>query len=535
MCGIAVAISWDDGEQTVGRLVAGVRHRGDIADPIVSPRPGYAMGTQRLRIVDGELAVQPQPSFDGQILVAFNGEIYNHEALRRELEAAGVSFRTNSDTEVLASALRVWGPKALRRINGMYAFVAIDAANGEFLAARDPLGVKPLYLIQSETGFLFCSEIRPLLGACDKGDVLLLPPGHFITRTALGKFGAFIEEQATAHIAHGPAALDRLLREAVQIRVPRDLPSAVLFSGGIDSTLVAHYAREVRAETPGYFLGGEDAPDFEYAARYADATAFDLRRVDMAQAGEGLSDQIDAIVGAAEFFEPSMIRDGLCNFHLARRIHDDGYRVALCGEGADELFAGYAPLELAFDDGEAVGRNVREQTLAVMHRTNLQRLDRFGMRFQLELREPFLDPSVVAYALSLPASALLLTTPEGVRGKAPLRALWDLHPGALPTAIRDRRKMAMHVGSGFDRSQKQSPWIDFAEQTISDREFAEGRLRFQRFDLQSKEEYLYLDRLAATLDVSRVPHLTARPFLKMPPLKDGWNAREKLGDFLLAG
>ena len=356
MCGIAVAISWAGAEEAVRRLIEGVRHRGDVADPIVLPVPDYAMGTQRLRIVDGARAVQPQASFDGEILVSFNGEIYNHLELRRELEAAGVAFRTDSDTEVLASALRLWGPKALRRINGMYAFVAVDAANGEFLAARDPLGVKPLYLIQSGDGFLFCSEIRPLLGACETGDVLLLPPGHFMTRAALGKFGGFIADQATPRIAHEPAVLDRLLRDAVQIRVPPDLPAAILFSGGVDSTLVAHYAREIRPETPGYFLGDDDAPDYDYAARYADATGFDLRRVTMDQDGDGLLAQIDAVVNTAESFEPSMIRDGLCNHHLARRIHRDGYRVALCGEGADELFAGYAPLELAFADGETAGR-----------------------------------------------------------------------------------------------------------------------------------------------------------------------------------
>ena len=169
-----------------------------------------------------------------------------------------------------------------------------------------------------------------------------------------------------------------------------------------------------------------------------------------------------------------------------------------------------------------------------MHRTNLQRLDRFGMRFRVELREPFLDPAVIGYALSLPASEMLTHTEEGVRGKAPLRSLWTLHREALPTAIRDRRKLAMHVGSGLDKSQKRSPWIDFAEQSVSDAAFADGKRRFARFDLQTKEEYLYLDRLAATFDVFRVPHLTARPFLKMPQLKSGSKAEEALSDFLLA-
>ena len=532
MCGIAVAIDWDDAEEAVRRLIAGVLHRGDVTDPIVSPRRGVAMGTRRLRIVDGEHAAQPQSSFDGRLLVSFNGEIYNHFELRREMEAMGVVFRTASDTEVLASSLRVWGAKALERINGMYAFVAVDTENGEFLAARDPLGVKPLYLTQSARGFLFCSEIRPLLNTCETGPVLFLPPGHMLTRQSLIKFGSLITFQAEPRRAHDAAILDERLANAVRIRIPPDLPFAMMFSGGIDSTLIAHYARRERPETPGYFLGDERAPDCEYAVRYADETGFDLRRVALDNTSGSLSAQIGSVVGAMESFEPSVIRDGYCNLLLAQRIREDGYRVALCGEGADELFAGYEPLELAFHDSEESGRAVREQTLATMHKTNLQRLDRLGMRFQLELREPFLDPSVVGYALGLPAHALLQRSGGEVLGKAPLRSLWDLHP-ALPPEIRDRRKTAMHIGSGLDQSQKRSPWIEFAEQSVSDRDFVDGKARFAAFDLRTKEEYLYLDRLAESLDVFRVPHLTARPRLRLPPMKSAQDARQVLSDYLV--
>ncbi len=533
MCGIAVAIDWDDAAQSTTRLIEGLHHRGDVTDPIICPSPRIAMGTRRLRIVDGDHAVQPQPSFDGRLLVSFNGEIYNHVELRRELEAMGVVFRTASDTEVLASSLRTWGLKALERINGMYAFVAVDTANGEFLAARDPLGVKPLYLIQSERGFLFCSEIRPLLNTCEEGAVLLLPPGHALTRKALIKFGSFVTARATQLSNFDPVVLDRLLAKAVQIRAPADLPVATMFSGGIDSTLVAHYARQARPEIPGYFLGDERSPDYEYAALYADLTGLDLRRVPLEDAGEGLSARIDSLVAAAESFEPFVIRNGLCNSLLARRIHEDGYRVALCGEGADELFAGYEPLEIAFQHEEASGRQVREQTLAIMHRTNLQRLDRFGMRFQVEVREPFLDPAVIGYALSLPASALLQRAAGEVRGKAPLRSLWDLHRGQLPLEIRDRKKTPMNVGAGLDKSQKKSPLMEFAEQTVSDRDFADGKLRYPQFDLCTKEEFLYFSRLAATLDVSRVPHLTARPRLKLPIVRPEQRALEVLSDYIV--
>ena len=177
MCGIAVAVGFDNASSLVSRLIEGLRHRGDVSDPVVSPFPKAAMATRRLCIVDPRGGVQPKLSFDGRIVVAMNGEIYNHKALREELEGLGARFFTGSDTEVLANALSVWGGKALRRLNGMYAFVAIDMASGAFIAARDPLGVKPLYLIQQGDGFVFCSEMTPLLDAVEEGEVMLLPPG----------------------------------------------------------------------------------------------------------------------------------------------------------------------------------------------------------------------------------------------------------------------------------------------------------------------------------------------------------------------
>jgi asparagine synthase (glutamine-hydrolysing) len=129
MCGIAVALDWPDAEEIVARLVEGIRHRGDVSDPVCVPRRDCAMASRRLRIVDGNLAIQPQFSFDGRLALTFNGEIYNHAALRAEMEAGGIRFATQSDTEVLANALRVWGQRALERLNGMYARSTYAAAS----------------------------------------------------------------------------------------------------------------------------------------------------------------------------------------------------------------------------------------------------------------------------------------------------------------------------------------------------------------------------------------------------------------------
>jgi asparagine synthase (glutamine-hydrolysing) len=513
MCGFAVAIDWPEAETVVQRLIMGILHRGDVTDPIVSPRPNTAMGTRRLRIVDAEHAIQPQVSFTGRLAVSFNGEIYNHVALRHELTEQGVVFKTESDTEVLANALQVWGYRALERFVGMYAFVALDLATGEFLAARDPFGVKPLYVIQSKTGFVFCSEMRPLLQTIETGDVMLLPPGYALTRKTCGRFKSRMFPRTETPVASDAKTLDRILGEAVRLRLPPGLPVATLFSGGIDSTLVAHYARQVRPEAPGYFVGNTDAPDFRYAADYAALTGFDLRLVPFDPESDEVFAQLDNVVAATESFEPNLVRGAVCSLMAGQRMHADGFRVALCGEGADELFCGYPPLEVAFHDRSSDSRALRDECLDLMHRVSLQRVDRCSMRHQVETREPFLDPAVVNYALGLDGAALVRDLNGVPTGKMPLRDLYDLYPNELPTSIRDRTKVPFGEGAGLDVSPQDSGWKQRFEAAISDSDFREGRLEFAAFNLQSKEELYYLRKLSQAMDVHRIPHLRDRAWI----------------------
>jgi asparagine synthase (glutamine-hydrolysing) len=510
MCGIAVAINWDNAEEAVRRLIQGIMHRGDTSDPIATPRAKTAMGTRRLRIVDPEHGRQPQGSFDGQILVSFNGEIYNHKILRAELEAMGLVFRTGSDTEVLANALRAWGAKAIGRLSGMFAFVALDLRNGEFLAARDPFGVKPLYVIQAGDGFLFCSEIRPLLETVPEGDVLLVPPGHFLTRQGCGRSPV----PAMAAQEHSPAILDRILDQAVTSRLPDGLPAAALFSGGIDSTLLVHYARRERPDMPAYFAGTPEAPDAIFASAYAEMTGLDLRKVECAAGPESLA-LLESVAGAVEAFEPVVIRPALYAWQVSQRIHQDGFRVALCGEGADELFAGYSHLERAYALGQEAGLGVQRQCIELMHRANLQRVDRCGMRFELEVREPFLDSALAAYAGSLGVDALLKNVNGALRGKEPLRELYDLYPGELPSMIRDRRKIGFDEGAGL---KDDGGWSDMFEAAVSDADLAQGKREFAGYEIASKEELFCLRALAKSMDISRVPHLKSRLRLLMPQM-----------------
>ena len=260
----------------------------------------------------------------------------------------------------------------------------------------------------------------------------------------------------------------------------------------------------------------EGSDDLRYARAYADQVGLDLRHTPFEDDGD-LDARISAIVAAAESFEPDLIRGAHCTDLLARHAHQDGFKVLLSGEGADELFAGYAPLEIAFAESDSLGAQVRDQHLNLMHRNGLQRLDRCGMRHQVEIREPFLDPRVVSHALRLGAADLITSTGDGPKGKAALRALFDLHPDTLPAAIRDRAKAPMNQGAGLDDSHTRSPWRDFAESRVSDAEFADGQRRFADYDLRAKEDYVYLSKLAETLAVDRVPHLKTRLRIALPP------------------
>jgi asparagine synthase (glutamine-hydrolysing) len=314
--------------------------------------------------------------------------------------------------------------------------------------------------------------------------------------------------------ATSPQELDRVLSEAVRIRVPPDLPLAALFSGGIDSTLIVHYARRFRPEMPGYIAIGRNAPDLVYAKRYADDSGLDLREVAFDATSARALRLIEAVVEAVETFEPAAVRPSIHTYLLSQRIHQDGFRVALCGEGADELFAGYEPLEEAFMQAGDLGRNVQKQCLDMMHRANLQRVDRCSMRFQLEIREPFLDQSVVGFAYDLDESTLLKRTGGAAVGKAPLRALYDLYPSELPMEIRDRQKMLFHHGAGA--ALEGSDWLDLFEAEVSDIEFRNGQREFSDFAIGTKEELFYMRVLSKKMDVGRIPHLRDRLRLSLP-------------------
>jgi asparagine synthase (glutamine-hydrolysing) len=181
---------------------------------------------------------------------------------------------------------------------------------------------------------------------------------------------------------------------------------------------------------------------------------------------------------------------------------------------------------LAFFNDEIEGRAFRDECLQLMNRVSLQRIDRCSMRHQVEMREPFLDPAVVTYALGLDAAALVNEVDGLPRGKAPLRDIYDLYSG-LPRSIRDRAKIPFGEGAGLDVAPQDSTWKRRFNDVISDAELLDGRVEFSEFNIQSKEELHYIRHLNQVMDISRVPHLRDRAWISFSVKQN----REKLESY----
>jgi asparagine synthase (glutamine-hydrolysing) len=355
------------------------------------------------------------------------------------------------------------------------------------------------------------------LTTVDEGDVLVLPPGHLLTRNICQPFDSLLAPAPQSFVASDRDKLDRLMTDAVESHIPSDLPFAVMFSGGIDSTLIAHYARQFDSKVPGYFVGGPESTDYPFAMAYAETTGFNLKVIPFDPLSDDVFNGLSEAVVACESFEPSLIRGAVCSMTLSEAIHKDGFKVALCGEGADELFCGYTPLEKAFEIDAGYGQAMREEILGLMNRISLQRVDRCSMHHAVETRVPFLDPSLANYARKLSANDLVRSVNGRMAGKAALRDLFDLYPRDLPRIIRDRSKILFSEGAGLKTKSDEFAWDERFEDAISDLDFVDGLKRYAGFNICSKEELYYLRLLGESMNVFRIPQLRARPAITARP------------------
>lgn len=378
MCGIAGILAGDPGADaapTVDRLLAALAHRGpDGAGHCLARGRSIALGHRRLSIVDLETGDQPMGNEDGRVRVTYNGEIYNHLELRRDLEARGHAFRTRADTEVLVHGWEEWGEGLLPRLNGIYAFALLDERGDvpRLLLARDPLGVKPLYLGRHGNDWWFASELAAAREAGLTGplrreafaeflvyrfvpspgtfheDAWKVPPGH-VCRLTAGMPAppafdpvepAFAPTVLPASALEWEEAIRDGLAQAVRRQLMSDVPVGTLLSGGVDSTVVTALMRDGLAEPPQAFAIGfaddADGGELAVARRAARALGVPLEEVTVRE-----REYRDAWLAAEARSGEPIANSGAMMLGLLCRAAGRTHKVVLSGQGADEPLGGY--------------------------------------------------------------------------------------------------------------------------------------------------------------------------------------------------
>ena len=481
------------------------RHRGPDWSGVHQDE-GAILVHERLAIVDPACGSQPLRSADGDLVLAVNGEIYNHRELERRL-AAPYAFQTGSDCEVINALYRdtvadsegigTW----LSALNGIFAFALWDRAKRRCIVARDPIGVCPLYWGHDGDGRLWvASEMKALADIC--ADVAQFPPGHFFD-SAQGELVRYYakpwrEHAATKDVEVGRQELREAFERAVHRQLMSDVPYGVLLSGGLDSSLVAavaaRYARrrveeddQAEAWWPrlhSFAIGLEGSPDLAAAEVAAEALGT-VHHGFTYTFEEGL-DALPEVIRHIETYDVTTIRASTPMFLLARRIKAMGVKMVLSGEGSDEVFGGYLYFHKAPSASEFHEETIRK--LDALHNYDCLRANKSMMAWGVEPRVPFLDVEFLDVAMRMDARFKMARPgPGGVRKieKAILREAFE---GYLPDSILWRQKEQFSDGVGYG-------WIDglkaHAQAQVSDRVFAAAASRFPVNPPQSKEAYVY--------------------------------------------
>ena len=476
------------------------RHRGPDWSGVYHDE-GAILVHERLAIVDPAGGSQPLRSADGELVLAVNGEIYNHRELKVEL-VQHYAFQTGSDCEVINALYREDDPASfLNRLNGIFAFALWDKAKGRALIARDPIGVCPLYWGHDREGRLcVASEMKALAPIC--ADVAQFPPGHYYDTATRALVKYYQKPWRDYPAVEGVQVSKDELREAFERAVHRqlmtDVPYGVLLSGGLDSSLVAavaaRYARHrvedddtTEAWWPrlhSFAIGLEGSPDLA-AAEVAAKALGTVHHGFTYTFQEGL-DAIPEVIRHIETYDVTTIRASTPMYLLARRIKAMGVKMVLSGEGSDEIFGGYLYFHKAPNAREFHEELVRK--LDALHNYDCLRANKSMMAWGVEPRVPFLDVEFLDVAMKMDAAYKMIDkTGEGARRmeKGVLREAFD---GYLPESILWRQKEQFSDGVGYG-------WIDglkaHAEAQVSDRELAAADKRFPVNPPQTKEAYFY--------------------------------------------
>ncbi|SHE29634.1 asparagine synthase (glutamine-hydrolysing) [Bacteroides faecichinchillae] len=498
MCGIAgiLNIKYQSRElrNKVLKMAQKIRHRGPDWSGIYVGGSAI-LAHERLSIVDPESGRQPLFSPDRKQVLAVNGEIYNHREIRTRY-AGQYHFQTGSDCEVILALYKEKGIHFLEELNGIFAFVLYDEEKDEFLIARDPIGVIPLYIGKDKEGRIYLgSELKALEGFCDKYEPFL--PGHYFYSKE-GKMNRWytrnwVEYNAVKDNDAKVNDVKKALEEAVQRQLMSDVPYGVLLSGGLDSSVISAIAKKYaakRIETDGasdawwpqlhsFAVGLKGAPDLIKAREVAEYIGTVHHEINYT-IQEGL-DAIRDVIYFIETYDVTTVRASTPMYLLARVIKSMGIKMVLSGEGADEVFGGYlyfhkAPTPQAFHE-----ETVRK--LNKLHLYDCLRANKSLAAWGVEGRVPFLDKEFLDIAMRLNPKAKMCSEKE-IEKRIVREAFEDM----LPPSVAWRQKEQFSDGVGYS-------WIDTLKEVtaaaVSDEQMEHVAERFPINTPMNKEEYYY--------------------------------------------
>jgi asparagine synthase (glutamine-hydrolysing) len=471
-----------------------VRHRGpDWSGIFLSDRA--ILAHERLAIVDPQSGRQPLYSKDGNLVLAVNGEIYNHEEIRQQINSS-YEFLTHSDCEVILALYRKKGPGFLEDLSGIFAFALYDREKDAYLIARDQIGVMPLYMGWDEFGnFYVASELKALEGSCRK--IQEFPPGHYLYSKE-GEVKSWykrdwMEFDAVEKNVTDTQQLRKALEAAVHRQLMSDVPYGVLLSGGLDSSIISAIAKKYaarRVETHdtqeawwpqlhSFAVGLTGSPDLAAAKKVAEhiGTVHHEIHFTIQEALDALRD----VIYHLETYDVTTVRASTPMYLMARVIKSMGVKMVLSGEGADEIFGGY----LYFHKAPSA-RALHEETvrkLGKLHLYDCLRANKSLAAWGVEGRVPFLDKEFLDVAMRLnPADKMIK---EGRMEKWILRKTFEDY---LPASVAWRQKEQFSDGVGYS-------WIDtlkaMTAKEVTDEQLKNAKFRFHINPPLSKEEYYY--------------------------------------------
>lgn len=471
-----------------------IRHRGPDWSGIYSSAKAL-LAHERLAIVDPKSGSQPLFSPDGQVVLAVNGEIYNHKELRNSLP--NYQFSTQSDSEVVLALYLEKGPAFVEELNGIFGFALYDSRDDSFFIARDHMGIIPLYYGKDEYGQVFvASELKSLEGFCT--EIEQFPPGHYLySKEGLEPkrwYSRDWESYDTVQDSETDIAkLRKGLEDAVYHQLMSDVPYGVLLSGGLDSSVIAAITKKFASrriesndeeeawypQLHSFAVGLQGSPDLIAAQKAADHIGTIHHEVNFT-IQEGL-DAIRDVIYHLETYDVTTIRASTPMYLLARVIKSMGIKMVLSGEGSDELFGGYLYFHKAPNAKEFHEETVRK--LKKLYLYDCLRANKSLAAWGVEGRVPFLDKEFMDIAMSINPEDKMIK--DGRMEKWVVRKAFEDY---LPESIAWRQKEQFSDGVGYS-------WIDTlkaqAEEKVSDTEFEAAAKRFPINTPKNKEEYLY--------------------------------------------